>query len=86
MLVEKEGAGEAETEYWLRLSSGVYKTGVGTGVESGPDGAAGGLSSADRAAQINQRVQGWAYRVPRYKYDAMVKRMGDLVQSQEPET
>jgi hypothetical protein len=38
---------------------------------------------AARAREINQRVSGWAYRIPRYKYDAMNKRMEDLLQAAE---
>jgi hypothetical protein len=32
-----------------------------------------------RAAGINDRVGGWAYRVATYKYDAMAKRMEDML-------
>jgi hypothetical protein len=32
-----------------------------------------------RAREINQRVSGWAYRIPQYKFDAMNKRMEDLL-------
>jgi hypothetical protein len=42
----------------------------------GMDGAAG------RAAEINTRVSGWAYRIPKYKFDSMSKRMGDLLQEE----
>jgi hypothetical protein len=34
---------------------------------------------AARASEINQRVSGWAYRIPKYKFDAMNKRMEDLL-------
>ena len=36
-----------------------------------------------RARAINERVGGWAYRIPQYKYDSMNKRMGDLLQEEE---
>lgn len=32
-----------------------------------------------RAREINQRVGGWAYRIPQYKFDSMNKRMEDLL-------
>jgi hypothetical protein len=27
-------------------------------------------------------VSGWAYRIPKYKFDSMSKRMGDLLQEE----
>lgn len=80
-LVSTPGDEESDPEYWLRLQSGVYTTAVGSGVDEEQDSDA----TAERAVQINERVDGWAYRVPRYKYDAMVKRMDDLVQKTEPD-
>ena len=38
----------------------------------------------DRAQEINQRVSGWAYRIPRHKYDTMTRRMEDMLK--KPET
>lgn len=35
--------------------------------------------AAARAREINQRVDGWAYRIPQYKFDAMNKRLEDLL-------
>lgn len=34
---------------------------------------------SDAADSINERVNGWAYRIPLYKYDAMNKRMDDVL-------
>jgi len=62
---------------WLRLSAGLYTTGLDTGVEAGEDDAA----VRERADAINRRVAGWAYRVPDYKASTMDKRMADLVQA-----
>ena len=39
--------------------------------------------TAARAADINERVSGWAYRIPKYKFDTMNKRMDDLLQEAE---
>lgn len=36
-------------------------------------------SGSDRAEAINQRVHGWAYQIPLYKFDAANKRMDDLL-------
>ena len=35
--------------------------------------------AAARAREINRRTDGWAYRIPQYKFDAMNKRMEDLL-------
>jgi hypothetical protein len=70
---------EAEHEYWVRLEAGVYQTAVDSAVETAmEDGGA-----AQRAAAINDRVRGWAYRIPKYKFDGMSKRLADLLQPVE---
>jgi hypothetical protein len=70
------GAGEdADPEYWIRLQAGLYQTAVESGVEAGQETD----ETGERAAEINQRVSGWAYRIPKYKYDGMTKRMEDLL-------
>lgn len=67
-----EAAAEAAPEHWLRLQAGVYQTAIDSAAESDP-------AAAGRAAEINARVTGWAYRIPKYKYDSMSKRMADLL-------
>jgi hypothetical protein len=79
-LVAVPAAEEGESEYWLRLQSSVYTTAVGSGVDDEADRE----TVSERAATINQKVSGRAYRIPKYKYDSMVKRMDDLVQAVEP--
>lgn len=37
-------------------------------------------TARERAAAINQRVSGWSYRIPSFKFDAFNKRMADLTQ------
>lgn len=78
-LVEITAVEETDSEYWLRLEGSVYTTALGSGVDLEADGN----TASDRAEAVNQKVSGWAYRVPKYKFDAMVKRMDDLVQSIE---
>jgi len=73
---DDDGPGEAG--YWMRLQAGLYQTAVESGVEPPEEGAA---ETGERAATINQRVSGWAYRIPKYKYDAMTKRMEDLLKA-----
>lgn len=70
------GEAEAKHEYWIRLEAGIYQTAVDNAVEEGTGAAA----AAERAATINDRVRGWAYRIPKYKFDGMTKRMDDLLQ------
>jgi hypothetical protein len=36
--------------------------------------------ATQRAAEINRRVAGWAYRIRKYKYDSMSKHLEDLLQ------
>lgn len=86
-----EDGDEGGAEHWIRLQAGVYQTAVESAVESAP--TAGGESAeggnvegtggaAARGAEINTRVSGWAYRIPKYKYDSMSKRLDDLLQEE----
>lgn len=43
-------------------------------------------SGSEAAEEINQRVEGWAYEIPLYKYDAFNKRMEDLLAEPEDES
>lgn len=40
----------------------------------------------EQADEINSRVEGWAYRIPLYKYDAVNKRMDDLLAEVDEES
>jgi hypothetical protein len=84
-------------EQWIRLQAGLYQTaldsaveppaqagdGEGEGEDAAPaeEAAEAAVDPTERATEINQRVSGWAYRVPKYKYDAMSKRLEDLLQA-----
>ena len=72
---------EADEARWIRLQAGLFTTALDSGVEGDGDNA----ETAARADEINNRVAGWAYRIPDYKFNAMNKRMADLVQAVEPE-
>jgi dsDNA-binding SOS-regulon protein len=39
--------------------------------------------SAERVASINRRIQGWAYAIPQYKFQAMNKHLEDLLKPLE---
>jgi hypothetical protein len=71
--------GDEEAD-WLALEAGVYTTALGQ--ETGAGLAA---EAAERAAALNDRVSGWAYRIPGRLFDTMNKRMADLVQEVAPE-
>jgi hypothetical protein len=43
-------------------------------------------SGSEAAEAINERVEGWAYEIPLYKYDAVNKRMEDLLAEVEDES
>lgn len=81
-LVAVETGEESEqpaSEYWVRLQASVYTTAV----ESAAGDAGDAEGASERAREINERVGGWAYRIPRYKYDTMSKRMEDLLEAME---
>lgn len=79
-LAAVERGGDDEIEHWLRLQAGAWTTAIEEGVDE--EAAA---ATAERADALNRRVSGWAYRIPKYKYDAMVKHMADLVREVESE-
>lgn len=74
---EEDESGSAE--HWLRLKAGVYSTALEPDTEPSrtPE------ETSARARELNQGLEGWAYRIPQYKYDAMAKRLEDLLTSQE---
>jgi hypothetical protein len=43
-------------------------------------------SGVDEADAINERVSGWAYSIPLYKYDSINKRTEDLLAAEEDES
>jgi hypothetical protein len=70
---------QADTGYWIRLQAGLYQTALESGVvppasENDPD---------ERAREVNRRVGGWAYGIPKYKYDGMTKRLDDLLKASD---
>ena len=64
-------------EHWIRLQAGLYTTALESSVEAADDASGTGA----RAQTINERVRGWAYRIPGYTYDSMTRRKDDLLQS-----
>jgi hypothetical protein len=82
-ILERMGPEEgSDSEFWIHLEAQLYTTGVGTGTEGDTTEA----DTRDRAEAINDRVRGWAYRIPQYKYNAMNRRMEDLLKAQDEPT
>lgn len=79
-MLERAGPEEgSDSEFWIQLEAQLYTTGVGTGTEGDTTEA----DTRDRADAINDRVRGWAYRIPQYKYNAMNRRMEDLLKAED---
>lgn len=70
------GDEDAQPEHWIRLEAGVYTTSMDPTKESvdAPEATA-------RASEINDRVSGWAYQIPGYRFETMTQRMDDLLQT-----
>ena len=72
-------AEEPESEHWIRLEASVYTTAL----DSAAGESNGATDPAERARVINDRVRGWAYRIPKYKFDSMTRRKDDLLEAVE---
>ncbi|MBT8059716.1 MAG: DUF4340 domain-containing protein, partial [Gammaproteobacteria bacterium] len=75
----EEAESTTDDTFWIRLQAGTYTTAVERIAEQEAEAA----DPAERAAEINDRVAGWAYRIPKYKFDSMTKRMDDLLKEVE---
>ncbi|HET6565735.1 MAG TPA: DUF4340 domain-containing protein [Xanthomonadales bacterium] len=79
--------GDAETAETAEATGDTDSTGVMDGespVAEEPadeDGAESTQDAGQRAAEINRRVQGWAFEIPSYKADAMTKEMDELLKA-----
>ena len=71
---------KSEDTYWIRLEAFAYQAVAG---EIATEEVALSDDVSARAEQINDRVKGWAYQIPQAKFDAMSKRMADLLQPLE---
>lgn len=86
-----------EDQHWIRLEaiSDPDMTSEAAANEAGEkeagETANGESKESDdltgEAGRINSRVNTWAYRIPRHKYDTMTRRMADMLKAEEtPET
>jgi len=72
-----------EDQYWVSLSASAYKSASsGELAEPGIENQAP-LELTERVIQINERVTGWAYRIPQYKAEVLTKRMDDVLKPLE---
>jgi hypothetical protein len=72
-----------EDQNWISLSASAYQpAGSGEPVETGTETDAP-LEPAERVKRINERVTGWAYRIPQYKSEVLTKRMDNLLKAPE---
>lgn len=71
----KEDAEAAET---IEAVEGESADAAGPADEPGEEAA---QDAEQRAAEINRRVNGWAYEIPSYKADAMTKEMDELLKA-----
>ena len=79
-LLELPAAQEGgESEHWIALEAGLYTTALGEGAESVDDDG----ETRVRAEVINERVKGWAYRIPLYKFNAINIQKEDLLSPTE---
>lgn len=70
-------------EHWIKLNATAHQPAAsGEPVEAGtePEGFA---ELSKRVSRINERVAGWAYKIPQYKHETLTKRMDDVLQSLE---
>lgn len=62
-------------EQWIRLQAGVYSAeDRKVASEAVPP-----AETTQRAEQLNNRFQGWAYRIPAYRIDSMTRTLEDLL-------
>jgi len=82
---------EVDGDYLVRLNAGHPAAKV-VNYQSNADAAADGNEDIVQAAaarvdqqvrDINQRVKGWAYGIPKYKYEALVKKQEDILKPVE---
>ena len=76
---------KTQEDYWLRLSASLHSPAspgelVGAGEDSDIP-----AEPSERVGLITERVAGWAYRIPQYKAELMIKRMNDLLKPLDAE-
>ena len=89
-----EDGGQADSRYWAMFSAAAPASDAGDAAEASgaPAGQEGGQGDgepaqdapgpAERAAQLNAKLAGWAYELPQYKSDQWFKTMDDLLKDE----
>jgi hypothetical protein len=67
--------------HWVSVEASVFQAGDNADQAASDDETA----AVERAANLNARTAGWAYAIPAYKHEAMLKRMEDLLKQPEAE-
>jgi hypothetical protein len=67
--------GDRDEGHWVRLEAGVYTTAL-DGASDEEDAAL----TTGRAQEVNRRVRGWAYRIPKSRFDTMTTAMDGLLE------
>jgi hypothetical protein len=69
----------SEDQHWISLSASAYQP-VGSGEPIAPAAETdASLELTERVKRINERVTGWAYRIPQHNAEVLTKRMDDLL-------
>jgi hypothetical protein len=72
-----------EDAHWIRLQAAAdQSTAEGAETDSAEQSAAS-EDLAGRVNQINDRVNTWAYQIPKHKFDTMTRRMDDMLKAEE---
>lgn len=85
-----DGGGE-DPRYWAMLSAAALEPAPGGDSAAGGEDAGGedampeepAPGPDERAAELNARLDGWAYELPAYKSDQWFKKMDDLLKDEE---
>jgi hypothetical protein len=72
-----------EDEHWIRLQASAEKSGSDEAGQEDDVQFATSDDASDRVRQINSRVKGWAYRIPKHKFDTLTRRMSDMLKAEE---
>ena len=68
-----------EDQHWISLSASVYRPAVAQEPVEVDVETIAPLEPTERVNQITDRVTGWAYAIPQYKAEVLMKRMDDLL-------
>ena len=68
-----------EDQHWISLSASVYRPARSQELVEADVETHAPLEPTERVNRITDRVSGWAYAIPQYKAEVLMKRMDDLL-------